>query len=285
MTASTTMSNTKTVSLRDPTNTLILTKIDQALLHDPQPLVTFLAQDNNFIIELISLPKFHRILILCEDSNIATKISQLLQDSPAWNTISISYSLRDNEISILNHKSILPSTLSQFNGYGPYHIDSANSMDYLELPSELGSRRFLISPPISPHADWNDYDKVEDPPNNKSIYSPGDLSNLLWERLGGFDSTMVRKYQHEDDDDEDIEGDDNNNKGSGIGATGVSQSNTVESTTHYDISKNPEILFDDNSGTVPVIILDSIKNSGPIDPSSQLFEPTQRIPKTVMPPF
>lgn len=44
---------------------------------------------------------------------------------------------------------------------------------------------------MSPH-DWDHWDKLEEGPNEKAIYSPEDLSSLLWERLGG---NMVRKYQ------------------------------------------------------------------------------------------
>lgn len=44
---------------------------------------------------------------------------------------------------------------------------------------------------MSPH-DWDHWDKLEEGPNEKAIYSPEDLSSLLWERLG---DNMVRKYQ------------------------------------------------------------------------------------------
>ena len=89
---------------RKPTNTLIITNIDDSLLSNPEPIISLLG-DQPYMIELIVLMKFKRILLYCQTSKIATKTKTFLLNQ--WetttiggggggggNSISISYSLK-----------------------------------------------------------------------------------------------------------------------------------------------------------------------------------------------
>ncbi|KAK6202827.1 uncharacterized protein RJT21DRAFT_118903 [Scheffersomyces amazonensis] len=151
-------------------------------------------------------------------------------------------------------------------------------MDYLELPSEAGSRRFLISPPISPHAEWNDFEREEDAPNKKAIHSPSELSHLLWERLGGFDSSVVRKYQGDDEDNEQELYQEQENQ--------PPLNEVIDSPTQYDLNQNPEVLFEDRDRDVPAIILDSVRNAASTDTTTDTSQNRNfKLPKTTMPPL
>lgn len=161
---------------RFPTNTLILTNISDALLDDPSPLMQFLANSQQ-VCELISLKRFGRILLICDNIHDSQNIKRLLESNDPWSDFLVSFSIQDNEVS---------------NKYGV-----ETQMDYLELPAENGNKRFLISPPLSPPPEWDHWDKVEEGPNKQTFYKPEELSHLLWERLGGVDSNEVRKYESE----------------------------------------------------------------------------------------
>lgn len=50
---------------RKPTNTLIITNIDDSLLSNPEPIISLLG-DQPYMIELIVLMKFKRILLYCQ---------------------------------------------------------------------------------------------------------------------------------------------------------------------------------------------------------------------------
>lgn len=225
--------------IRNPTNTLILTNVASGILDDPSPLVEFLSK-NNYTIELVALPKFGRVLVICDITETSQEVLQTLKLSNEWSHLGITYSVKDN------HWSILGSDADLF-------ASKVDSKEYLELPLEGGSRRFLISPPLSPPAEWDHWDKVEEGPNAKSVYSPQDLSHLLWERLGGLQSSGVRKYQ-----DEDIE------------------------EFKYDIrdmKREPEVLFEDIDNGVPAIVLDTVNNKNKSNPVPKI-----PIAKTSIPP-
>lgn len=218
---------------RSPTNTLILTNTGDELLSSPQPLMGFLAHDKEPA-ELVALPKFGRLLLVCESPAAAAHVKALLKASE-WSYLRVSYSIKDNDMTTLEQ----PQLVTQ-------------QMDYLELPLDIGSRRFLISPPLSPPAEWCHWDKVEDGPNKEAVHAPEELSHLLWERLGGFESSNVRKYNGESDD-EDQYGD------------------------NVDIQSAPEVLFEDIDNGVPAIVLDTVKNR-----NKKVLVP---IAKTAMPPM
>lgn len=150
---------------RNPTNTLILTNIPVSLYDDPQPLIKYLTQRQEHVIELTVLSNFQRFLIRCESAKIATEIKQIIENSLDFNSFKISYSLKDNKS-------------------GP---------QFLEIPKELEMKRFLISPPGSPHAEWDNWDKVEEGPNEQNIH------DYLWDKLGKLS------------DDEDTDDENNNN--------------------------------------------------------------------------
>ncbi|ODV68380.1 hypothetical protein HYPBUDRAFT_151876 [Hyphopichia burtonii NRRL Y-1933] len=235
---------------RNPTNTLIITHLPGEIIQDPTPLLKDLAVDNS-LLELISLPKFNRILIICESSQLAIHIRHMLKSSSNWNYLRITYSIRDNQMSITSN---------------PHYLIQQDSKQYLELPLELGSRRFLISPPLSPPAEWDHWDKVEEGPSNKT-FPTDELTNLLWERLGGFDSSQVRKYQDYSDN-ESLSSEDND-------YTHHAKDNLV-----VDLNMKPEVLFEDIDNGVPAIVLDTVNNRGPHTLSAKL-----RPPKTSLPPL
>lgn len=200
---------------RTPTNTLILTKLSPELLRDPQTLVQLLVS-RNFNVELVTLPKFERYLVICASPVVAMQVREHLA-AELGNKIQIGFSLKDN------HLALLEDELWCIQG----------EKDYLELPLQEGSRRFLILPPLSPHSEWEDFGREEEGPNTKAVYSPEDLSHLLWDRFGGFDSSKVRKFYNDDSEDED---------------------ETI------DISDKPHILFEDIDNGVPAIVVDSVTN-------------------------
>lgn len=188
---------------RLPTNTLIITKVSEELLDDPSELMTYLAHKNKKC-ELISLNRFGRILLICDTSQISQDIFNVLKESDQWKNLYITYSIQDNEISM--------------------GFEVAQLVDYLQLPSEDGSKRFLISPPLSPPPEWDHWDKVEERPNTQAIPNPDELSHLLWERLGGIDSTQVKRIHDTD--------------------------------RKRDLVIEPQVLFEDVHNGVPVIVLD-----------------------------
>lgn len=196
------------MAIRSPTNTLIVTNVDKSTLESPQALASFLASDHQ-VMELVALPKFQRILVICETVDLSTHVLHSLKLSDDWHHLKITYSIKNNAMSI------------------PQYDDIESHVDYLELPLEVGSKRFLISPPLSPPAEWDHWDKVEEGPNSKAVYSPQDLSHLLWERLGGFESDQVRKYE-----------------------------------TEETKQLKPEVLFEDIDNGVPAIVLDTVNNRG-----------------------
>ncbi|KAK6458313.1 uncharacterized protein RJT20DRAFT_30772 [Scheffersomyces xylosifermentans] len=260
---------------RSPTNTLILTKVSDKLLNDPQPLVNFIAHENNYLSELVSLPRFGRILIICDSSDVSTEIAHLLKSSPQWSTISISYSIKDNKFSIMKNPDLLVSNHrdGQLNSDIEVNWKSNNDdlVEYLELPSESGSRRFLISPPLSPHAEWDQWDREEEGPNQKTLFSPQELSHLLWERLGGFDSSIVRKYRDEQEE-EDYE----------IAHENLEESPSIQG--EIDLNDQPQILFQNIDNGVPAIVLDTIKNASLGQGRRVQTEKTRFLAKTTMPP-
>ncbi|KAG5419630.1 RCN1 [Candida metapsilosis] len=162
---------------RSPTNTLIITNLSESLLSDPRELIDLISGTHD-LAQLIVLPKFGRFILICESSRVAQSMKTLLANE--WPSLRVSYSIKDNRFE-LNKQDLLDAAVGE----------DYSQKSYLELPHDLNSKRFLISPPMSPH-DWDHWDKLEEGPNEKAIYSPEDLSSLLWERLGG---NMVRKYQ------------------------------------------------------------------------------------------
>lgn len=216
---------------RPATNTLIVTKLSEDI-KDPAVLAHLLGS-KELNVELVHLPKFDRYIIICASATLASFVRDYLQ-SALPKSVHIGFSIRDNDLSFLGDQN--------------WALEQGQS-DYLELPSEEGSRRFLILPPLSPQTEWNDYNKVEDGPHPKAVYSPEELSHLLWDRFGGFDSSRVKRFQDEseDEDDEDT----------------------------IDISSQPQILFENIDNGVPAIVVDSVRN--------QQGKP-KPMPKTTMPP-
>lgn len=226
---------------RAPTNSLILTKLDQSLLADPQILVDLLVS-RNFNVELVFLPKFARFIVVCGSGLVAAQVREFLIDN-LTNMLSVSYSIKDNRLEILDDQLWLLES-------------EKGDPTFLELPLEEGTRRFLILPPLSPHTEWSDYGKEEEGPNKKAVYSPQELSHLLWDRFGGFDSSTVKRFNVEESDEE--------------------NENTELDTDYVDISKAPEVLFEDIHSGVPAIVVDSVRN--------QKKGPKPPLPKTSMPP-
>lgn len=182
---------------RRQTNTVIV----QGHAQDPAALAQRLA-DRGLNVELVALRKFDRCIVICPSSAVA----QCVYECVAALGAAASYSIRDNRLAVLEGSWVTKET------------------KYLELPPEEESRRFLISPPLLPHLEWDDYGKSEEGPNMVPVFSAHDLSHLLWKRFGGFDSTEVCKYVDE---------------------------------SVVDISE-PSVLFQDIDNGVPAIVVDVV---------------------------
>ncbi|AOW30062.1 hypothetical protein MEM_04577 [Candida albicans L26] len=188
---------------RKPTNTLIITNIDDSLLSNPEPIISLLG-DQPYMIELIVLMKFKRILLYCQTSKIATKTKTFLLNqwetttigggggggggggSGGGNSISISYSLKDNS------RILDPEEEDEEDGKD----GGGKGGRFLDIPKDLEIKRFLISPPASPHSEWDDWDKVEEGPNETNIH------DYLWEKLKTHENEEKEKDSgiSEDDD-------------------------------------------------------------------------------------
>lgn len=224
--------------MRPATNTLIVTGLSDDIKDDPLVLARILSA-HSLNVELVHLPKFDRYLVVCATATLATYARDCLE-SELSSDVQITFSLQDNLLHML----------------GEHEWISEDKTGYLELPSEEGSRRFLILPPLSPQNEWNDYDKVEEGPHPKPVYSPEELSHLLWDRFGGFDSSTVRKFHQESDSEsEDIDD---------------------ETSGKIDISNQPQVLFENIDNGVPAIVVDSVRNQK---------DGSRALPKTSMPPM
>ena len=230
---------------RSPTNSLILTQLDQALELKPEEVAQLLSR-RNYNVELVSLPRFGRIIVVCTSAVIAVSLRDYLIET-LGSRAHVSFSMRDNSLRLLDDN---------------LWVLDGTDIDYLELPLEDGSRRFLILPPLSPQTEWNDFDKVEEGPNKKAVYSPGELSHLLWDRLGGFDSSHVRRYREDTTDDESDK------------ETETVLYSEIKSPV-FNISKEPEILFEDIENGAPAIVIDRVSNQN---------RAPGVLPKTAIPP-
>ncbi|RLV96483.1 Calcipressin-like protein [Spathaspora sp. JA1] len=220
--------------MRNPTNTLILKNLPNSILSDPQELLESL---QGYLIEVIILTNLQRILIICESSIISQHVYNII--SKSFPQVTVSYSLYDNEFNVTNQDQDII-------------VNSGGDFQYLELPSDQSSRRFLISPPLSPPPGWDHWDKVESGPSSQTIHSLEELSHLLWQRLGN----QEQQEQEQEDIVRKVKG-------------------TRE---QVDIKKQPELLFKDiKQEGVPAIILDSIDGS-----DEDIAE--IHIPKTTLPP-
>lgn len=229
---------------RTATNSLILTNLESDL-KSPQSVAKLLAS-KAIQAELVYLPRFERYIVICPSIKISEETKQFLEETMGEKA-RVSFSLRDNPLS-------LPRDDSWALKSGP------EEMDFLELPLEEGSKRFLILPPLSPQSEWDDFNKVEDGPNKKAIYSPDELAHLLWDRLGGFQSPQVRRFQDDDGEVKPLE----------------EWSSDKKKFPVYDMVTEKSVIFEDLPAGVPAIVVDKVINR---DPS-----PKKTIPKTAIPP-
>lgn len=221
---------------RQPTDTLIITGVSPATVRDPAPLALFLAQ-SEIELELVSLPKFGRIILLCKNSQDASIIGTKLAQLTSW------CSKQGNEAKIV-------VSFSLQNNHWHHDTTAEKEVEYLELPLENESRRFLISPPLSPPPEWDHWHRTEEGPNRKTIPSPHELSHLLWERLGGFQGEEAVPYTEDE----------------------------KEEKKAVNIAHEPEILFENVDNGVPVILLDAA-------PGNTEKTALRSIAKTAMPPM
>lgn len=229
---------------RSATNSLILTNIE-GKLKSPQVLAKLLAS-RAIQAELVYLPRFERYIVICPNNKISEETKQFLEETMEP-SIRISFSLRDNPLCLPRDDSWALKSRPE-------------EMDFLELPLEEGSKRFLILPPLSPQSEWDDFDKVEDGPNKRAIYSPDELAHLLWDRLGGFQSPHIRKFQDDDNNAEALEEWNSEYKESPI----------------YDMVTEKSVIFEDLPAGVPAIVVDKVINRD--------SSPKKSIPKTAIPP-
>lgn len=234
---------------RTATNSLILTNLKGSFKNDPQVLAHMLAS-HSVRSELVYLPRFMRYIVICPSIEVSEQTKQFLEEN-LGNSATISFSMRNNNL-------LIPCDDSWALQVGPTDIE------YLELPLEEGSKRFLILPPLSPQNEWDLYDKVEEGPNKKAIYSPDELAHLLWDRLGGFESSTVRKFENE------------------IGECQDSEPNLSPVISNdvsvYDISEQKDILFQDIPNGLPAIVVDKVDNQG--QGRGKIIPKTARPPKS-----
>ncbi|WPK25607.1 hypothetical protein PUMCH_002928 [Australozyma saopauloensis] len=223
---------------RTKTNSLILSDLQGSIASDPQEVAKALA-DAGFQSELVFLPRFKRYIVICLTKDMSEKAKHFLEQQ-FEGAAKVSYSLRDNPL------------LMPFDGTWALKLETT---DYLELPLEEGSKRFLILPPLSPQSEWDDYGKTEEGPNKKAIYSPDELAHLLWDRLGGFESTQVRRFEVEEERPEDV---------------------LATEKPIFDIAGLEEILFEDIPAGLPAIVVDKVSNRAP--------QIRRAMPKTAIPP-
>lgn len=234
--------------IRNPTNSLILTHLHDDLASDPQSLARILAE-HGAPSELVYLPRFKRYIIICHSTQDAQDTKTFLARA-LGDRAHVSYSLRDNALNL------------PYDGSWALKAGTGDT-DYLEVPLEEGTKRFLILPPMSPQSEWDNYDQVEEGPNKKSIYSPDELSYLLWDRLGGFDSTQVRRFEEElSDDTSDVD----------MGPRSAAKGDLPV----YDFYEKEHILFELIPDGLPAIVVDKVSNRDP--------HPKKSIPKTSIPP-
>lgn len=206
-----------------------------------------LIASHNLPVELVFLPRFQRYIVICPNPQISQQTKLFLEEQ-LKDRADVSYSMRNNPL-------LVPCD-------GNWALESdSKTIDYLEIPLEEGSKRFLILPPLSPQNEWDHYDMREEGPNKTAVYSPDELAHLLWDRLGGFRSTRVRRFEEE--------------------APEENSDSENESTLKrkqlpiYDLSTEKHVLFENIPAGVPAIVLDTVSNHGPS---------ARSIPKTAIPP-
>ena len=215
---------------RKPTNSLILTHLDPNLLADTLAIARVL-KCHAVQSELVYLPRFLRYVVICPSAYASQQTKDFLQQK-LGNRARVSYTFFENRLHV------------------PYDDSWALSeaLDYLEIPLEEGSRRFLILPPLSPPCEWEGYKQLEDCPGMKTIHSADELANLLWERLGGFNSTPVRRFGE-------VAGED-------TGALDADGSAETALLPVYDLVRHKHFLFENQPLGIPAIVVDQADKRG-----------------------
>lgn len=279
---------------RAVTNTLLITDVPLAIWANPRELISLVAQVTKTAAEMVLLPKFGRILLICESEAVSSAVASAMRDCEKWNGLKLSYTLRNNKPCRSSHRGaddsdspISPEHVKSADTLSQQHCSVGNIHDYgdhssaefLELPLEEGLRRFLISPPASPPDDWNYWDKQEDHPHPKPVYAPEELTGLLWTRLGGTSSSLARKYREADS--EAIV-----NETSEISLQPRVQFLPEGDDEIVDFSAGTHILFQDRNSDRPVIMIDYAKNRElGIEGRGMKSSPTPKVfPRTAMPP-
>ncbi|KAG7191494.1 uncharacterized protein KQ657_003089 [Scheffersomyces spartinae] len=216
-----------------PSNTIIVTNISDELIRDPQPLVDFLLL-YPYTIKATSLFRFQRIILQCHSVEDAEKVFLLLLEN--FPQFTFTYSRIDN-----NHDEV----------------------DSLPLPDNSETRRFLISPPVSPPPEWDHWDKVEERPHSKPIHAPEELEHLLWMKLGD-------QHEHKEHKQSDLS--------SPTQSSNSPSMRKIFDLDHGHLKPHTRVLYEGN-GDLPMILLDSIEDTG-ID--IKLKKP---LVKTGMPPI
>lgn len=150
--------------MTDPTNTLILTGFSPEELLDKDIIQSLQKQiiDNtpgDETIQFSILKLFKRILIVFEKIESSERLYKILKECG----FGVGFSSQNNYDDFI----LTPD------GY------KFDTREYLHLPSH--GTTFIISPPPSPPPGW--ISTFEEPPEKRSIYSPEQLSELLYKRV------------------------------------------------------------------------------------------------------
>lgn len=239
---------------RDPTNTLIITKAE-LLMQEPQPLIDLL-YNNGLIAEMVTLPKLDRILVVCQTESLAQEASQLVKGE--WPDLSVTYSFLSLDQSV---------------------EENNQNNQQLQVPEDTNARRFLILPPALPPPEWDHWHRVEEGPHPHAIYDPEDMAHMLWERLGGFDSSMVRRFRPDLALDLDLSLDADVDLDTNL-AKYLRPPSKAQSL--HDFKQHPEILFSGIKDNMPAIMLDTV--SGQQTERQEPLQETRPFARTSLPP-
>lgn len=150
--------------MSDPTNTLILTGFSEHEIQDKELLRQLQQQilENTGISETIKfsiLKSFKRILIVFEKIQSAERLYKILKQCG----FKVGFSSQNNYDDFILTED----------GY------KFDTREYLHLPAH--GTTFIISPPPSPPPGWKSSE--EEAPDQRAIYSPEELSELLYKRI------------------------------------------------------------------------------------------------------
>lgn len=208
--------------MSEPTNTLILTGFSESEISDKEIIQSLQDQiikhtPSLETIKFSILKSFKRILIVFERIDSSATLYKILKEAQ----FKVGFSSQNNYDDFV----LTPE------GY------KFDTREYLNLPSH--GNTFIISPPPSPPNGW--VSGSEEAPDNRAIYSPEELGELLYKRVEG--DKLQKLFNGSVDDLQDSEEEE----------SGEDDAPTPKSVTQ-------EVLLDSHKLTSPIIVLEAPDN-------------------------